>query len=1318
MLTVNEHIQRLKKLAANDKIPSDLRQAFLAEISDLESVIEKPVVDHPLPQFNKKQPKKRDIMDTYLVGKDKQNVRQQKKTEKLHYKNLKRETIKNNGMDFKLIKDHNLFARYSINFKHFNNTFRYAHNDTMEFIKPKLNTLLDTKMEDFKSLKVNVTLTATFIKKSFGEMMVDGVKVELKEDVKVAYLRSKTQVCINKEDVKYAVDDCISELLEKIDEFTNLGSNWVFKHADRIDVGITKYKPMRGGSYIKTPDYVPHRCVINVVNDDEECFKWSILASQFPPEIHPERVNQYKQYENKFNFSGISYPVEIKGIKKFEAQNPTLSINVFGCYADTFQGKQNFEIYPIHISEKYNGIEHDKMIDLLLIEGRHYVWIKNFAGICFRLTKHNAKKYPCRRCLHICYTPERLQSHIKECRGISKAPARVKLPEVNSFCQFYEYGMCMKVPLTIHADLESYNKTTNKQCGERTVQIGEQDANSYCYTMVWRDGRREGPFLYRGDSPVPHFLQELKKLSYRVNKIFANIKPMIMTAEQSITHQAATQCYLCSSGFTPKNKKTAHHDHLNGLYEGPACNNCNLKMRIVPGETKIPVIFHNLRGYDSHLLLTEIGKVTDDLTNISCIPNNMEKYMSFNMGQFQFIDSYQFMQESLDNLAKNLSDDEMVHTKDYFMKKYNEEIYNLMRRKGIYPYEWVNNKEKFEGPELPPKEAFYSRLSRTNITNADYDHAKKVWEKCGCKNFGDYHDLYLITDVMLLTDVFETFRNMSMKNYGIDPAYKFSTAGLSWSAMLKSTQVKLELLSDYDMHLMFEKGIRGGISTVCAKRLMEANNKYCKNFDPKKLTKYLMYLDANNLYGWAMMRKMPDGQFKWITMNLEQALVNIKNTDFDSDYECIYEVDLEYPSELHDLHNDYPLAPQRMKVKKDEYSPWQLEMAEKLGNNLTEYEKLIPNLNNKDHYVVHGQILKLYLELGMKLTKVHRAIHFHQAAWLKPYIEQNTNLRKKSKSDFEKNFFKLMNNAIYGKTMENVRGRVNVELVHANNNERMQKLLNSPNFDYMKTFDNDLVAMHMFKTTVHLVKPIYVGMAILDLSKYLMYNFWYNHIKKIYGNKAQLLYTDTDSFIYEVETEDVYADMKKNDSYYDFSEYPKNHPCYNPVNAKVPGLFKDESCGRPMTAFAGIMSKMYAFTRDPFEDEEVKIINDKEVYVKKDMNVETMSEKDLKGLSSDAARKHTVKKIKGVGTVVVNMDVGYEMYKDCILNGTEYSFSQTVLRSKSHKIGVYEQTKKALSPLDTKRYILDNGIDTLAFGHYKIKEAALQAVDDFFKNFD
>ena len=1208
-----------------------------------------------------------------------------------------------------------ILNRYTIYFKE-DNEFINSYDDTIQFVKPKIIEILNKRITDDLGIKFSLIMTATFVKESFGEMIVDGVVVKMPQSKQVAYMRTKNYICINKDEIDNAVNECVGDIIIKIDEYTNQGSNWVFMQADKMDLEIAKYKPFKGGSYMKTPEYVPPRCVINVENDDDACFKWAILSSQFPPECHPERVSKYKPHEKKFNFDGIHYPADIKNVKKFEKQNPTLSVNVFLGYYKECKGVKTFQMHPLYVSDRYHGFEKSAMIDLLLIEGKHYVWIKNFGGLCYRFTKNNHKKYPCRRCLHVCSSPDVLSRHVVDCKGISKSPKKVKLPdETNNFIEFDEYKMCMKVPLIIYADLEAYNKNVDIQCGDNTRQIAEQDANSYCYTVVWRDGKREGPFLYRGPEPVEHFLNELRKLNFRVTDILSDIKPMIMTDEQKESHEIATRCYLCNCEFDAKNNKVAHHDHLNGLYEGPACNACNLQMVIKPKKTPIPVVFHNLRGYDSHLILSKIGKLMNDKTYMRCIPNNMEKYMSFNMNRFTFIDSYQFMSDSLDTLAKNLSESEMVHTRDYIKDK---EIFDLLRKKGVYPYEWVSEYDhldsKFNETQLPNKDAFYNRLTRTNISNEDYEHAKNVWEKCKCKNFGDYHDIYLETDVMLLTDVFETFRSMALKNYGLDPAYKFSTPGFAWSAMMKNTKMKLELITDYDMHLMYEKGIRGGISTVGAKRLAEANNKYCKNYDPEKPSTHIMYHDANALYGWAMTQKLPYGGFKWIDLTLEEAIDLIQNTTTDDNVERIYEVDLEYPEELHDDHSDYPLAPEKLKIKKDMYSIYQLELAEKIGNNLTEYEKLVPNLMNKEKYVIHGQLLKLYMELGLKLKRVYRVIQFNQSAWLEPFIRQNTDLRKKSKSEFEKCLYKLMNNAIYGKTMENVRERIRVELVHGSNETKIQKLVNSPCFDYARPFENDVIAFHMFKTTVKLYKPIYIGQAILDISKHLMYNFWYNHIKKNYGNKAQLLYTDTDSLLYEVETEDIYQDMKKNEKFYDFSEYPKDHFCYDPSKAKTPGLFKDESCGRPITAFAGIMSKMYSFTRDPLINEEEKIICDKTVFVKKGIDLESMSKKEQEGLSKDNARKNIIKKIKGVGNVVVNLDTSFEMYKNCIETGAQYSFKQTMIRSKKHKIGIYEQTKLALSPLDTKRYILDDGINTLAFGHYKIREANYQMIDDFF----
>ena len=292
----------------------------------------------------------------------------------------------------------------------------------------------------------------------------------------------------------------------------------------------------------------------------------------------------------------------------------------------------------------------------------------------------------------------------------------------------------------------------------------------------------------------------------------------------------------------------------------------------------------------------------------------------------------------------------------------------------------------------------------------------KVWRSFDCKTMRDYHDLYLKSDVLLLTDVFETFRDVCSTNYGLDLAWYYTAPGLSWDAALKKTGVELELLTDPDMLLMFEQGIRGGVSSIMT-RYGKANNKYMKpslirqvmrfilkmfkrmmgedyldkDFNPNEPSKYLQYLDANNLYGWAMSKPLPTKGFKWMS---EAELQDWKN------HPCILEVDLEYPNELHDDHNEYPLAPERIIVGK--------------------VEKLIPNLNNKTRYVTHYENLKQYESLGLKITKVHRGIKFEESAWLKTYIDLNTSLRAKAKNDFEKDFFKLMNNSVFGKTMENI----------------------------------------------------------------------------------------------------------------------------------------------------------------------------------------------------------------------------------------------------------------------------------------------------------
>ena len=610
------------------------------------------------------------------------------------------------------------------------------------------------------------------------------------------------------------------------------------------------------------------------------------------------------------------------------------------------------------------------------------------------------------------------------------------------------------------------------------------------------------------------------------------------------------------------------------------------------------MVFHNLNWYDSHLFIKNLGFSEGD---INCIPNNEEKYISFSkkieVGSYtnkegkttplhhtiRFIDSFKFMPASLDSLVNNLPKDAFNNVKMY----YSGEKFNLLTRKEVYPYEYMDTQEKLKETKLPPKEVFNSKLNNENISDEDYAHAQKVWRVFKMEHFKDYHDLYNRADVLLLADVFENFRNICIENYELDPAHYFTAPGLAWDAALKITGVELELLSDIDMLLMAENGIRGGVSMV-SNRYGKANNKYTgDSFDAKEPSKYITYLDANNLYGWAMSKPLSTHGFKWMD---ESELENWEK------HPCILEVDLEYPKSLHDLHNDYPLAPEKIKVNK--------------------VDKLIPNLWNKKKYVIHYENLKQYLSLGLKLVKIHSGIKFKESPWLKKYIDLNTNLRTKAKNEFEKDFFKLMINSVFGKTMENIRNRVDIKLV--TDKKKAERLSAKPNFKHCNIFSKDLIAIHMKKISLKFDKPVYLGMCILDFSKTLMYDFHYNYIKKKYGDKVKLIFTDTDSLMYEIKTEDFYKDFSGDvKDRFDTSDYPPYHPSGIPTgcNKKVLGMFKDEAAGRIMEEFVGLRAKLFSYKM--FEGKESK-------------------------------------KCKGVKKSVVKKSITHEDYKNCSLEKSSY----------------------------------------------------------------
>ena len=416
-------------------------------------------------------------------------------------------------------------------------------------------------------------------------------------------------------------------------------------------------------------------------------------------------------------------------------------------------------------------------------------------------------------------------------------------------------------------------------------------------------------------------------------------------------------------------------------------------------------------------------------------------------------------------------------------------------------------------------------------------------------------------------------RKVCQERYGLDPAHYYSAPGLSWDALLKKTGVELELLTDLDMHLMIERGMRGGISMV-SKRYAKANNPRIKDYDPAQPTNYKTYLDANNLYEWAMSLPLPKKGFHWKrVMPTEEQIMKMK---WNSKKGWILEADLEFPTHLHEAHNDYPLAPEKKAIRPEQMSEYQQALMIEHGLDPPNTEKLLLTLEDKEKYVVHYSNLQFYLRQGMRLKKVHRVIEFDQEPWMEPYIRMNTEFRKQARSDFETDFYKLMNNSVFGKTMENLRNRVDVKIVRSWETDKIRKLLSSPAFDRFTIFGNGMAGIHMHKSKLVLNKPVYTGMTILDNSKILMYDFFCNHLKARYGQKCELIYTDTDSLILDIQTEDVYKDMQEYSWLYDTSNYPKDHPLYDDRNKKALGKMKDECAGDVIEEVVAVRSKMYS----------------------------------------------------------------------------------------------------------------------------------------------
>ncbi|KAL4111836.1 hypothetical protein QTP88_015719 [Uroleucon formosanum] len=973
-------------------------------------------------------------------------------------------------------------------------------------------------------------------------------------------------------DLSLILEDCFNKLKCEEEEYTSKGSGFSFQYIDGILLGIYKYCPLSGASYIQLPPCVDHkRATINPQNADQLCFKWAILAKHVEGENKYRINNNYTKHEDKYSFEGISFPTPLSDIKKFEKNNQNVSINVYGVHKQYLPPPKlpTYKIFPLKVVDE----EKRDHFDLLLVtenDKSHYIFIYDFSRLIrSQKTKHNGRVIFCKRCF-----------------------------TTFDDRKFEGWSETQRHPFVIYADFEALLVKCDERKGESTTAFQKHMPVSYGVYVKAADNipielldKFNIPtsiIIYRGSETrtevAKHFVETVVEISRKLEILLKTNIDIIISNEEQEKHDKTTTCNLCKKDFTFFNDKVRDHCHLSGQFRQSICNKCNLALKM---PKFVPCLLHNLSNYDTHFIAAELGY---DQKNDTC----------------------RLMASKLSTLATNLITPDLEKFRET-AKHFSNEDLKLVTRKGIYPYEFTEVWSKLEETALPPKEYFYSTLTEEHIKDEEYQHAIEVWYHFNCQTLGEYSDLYLKIDVLLLADVFENFRDICLKTYSLDADFYYTAPGLSFDACLKYTSIKLELLADYDMLLMCEKGIRGGI-TQASLRYAKANNYKTPDYD-----------SSNNLYGWAMSEYMPYGDFKWVKPTLNGL-----------------EFDIEYPKHLHNDHNDLPFLP----------------------------NKSIPAGLKYQNSRQHSNLKNI-----ISYTIVHRVLQFRQSPWLAKYINLNTEMRKKARNDFEKDFYKLMNNSVFGKTTESMRSRLKMELVTSE--KRLQKLINRTTFKYCTDFENkSLTAVTMENKIIDFYKPIYIGFAVLKISKTLMFDYHYNVMKKFYGSRLSLMYTDTGSLIYYILTRDFYSDLKNNPillDRLDTSELPNHHPCYMTVKKKVPGFFSDETEGRTMIECVALRAKSYAFNIEGGE----KI------------------------------------KAKGIRPHVVKHHMTLEDHKKCLFgeDGIELYRENVSIRSFNYQLRTISTKKLTYNSYDDKRVVLDDKIHTLAHGHYSLEDDDKQIVE-------
>ena len=704
--------------------------------------------------------------------------------------------------------------------------YRNEGNDLSSFeeylnlIKPYLNDLIKDK-KDKGEWKLQLTAQINFISQKPGS-----------DETRVMHTRSVCKEFMSGSETEEIVEKLFRSLLQRYQDNLNekmRGSDFIFNGINYLFYDFNRVSISKGGSYIESPKWLKDKkCIVNQKKNDNKCFQYATtLALNFNKiDRNPQRISKNKPFIDNYNWNDINFPTAKKDWNKFEVNNKDVALNILYVPFNTKK-------IEIAYKSKYNLVRDIQVVLLMISNGKnwHYLAVKSLSRLLRGITNNHDGDYYFLNCFHSYRADNKLNAHKKVCEN--NKYCKIEMPtDKNNIIKYSQGDKSLKFPFIIFADseciLKKIDTCQNNLDLSSTTKINQHIPSGYSmYTSCSFDKSNNKLSYYRGEDCMKRFCKNLKDHAIKI--IDCKKKDMIpLTKEEEDNYNKENICYICKKEFN--NDKVRDHCHFTGKYRGAAHNTCNLRYKI---SKNIPVIFHNGSTYDYHFIIKELACEFEG--NFECLGENTEKYMTFSVPikkrienknmdltyKIKFIDSFRFMATSLsklvDNLTDNIHNDKCVKCKSNLCfvntmnetlifecvdcgKEYKKDINNKLKerfsnvyefcdydmnkfivllRKGLYPYEYMDEWNKFDEKELPVKESFYSNLTMEDISDTDYKHANNVFEKFNLNNLGDYHDLYVRSDTLLLADIFENFRNACLNNYELDLAHFISLPGLA-----------------------------------------------------------------------------------------------------------------------------------------------------------------------------------------------------------------------------------------------------------------------------------------------------------------------------------------------------------------------------------------------------------------------------------------------------------------------------------------------------------------------------------------------------------